>query len=414
MKKAFILDISAFLHRGYFAFPDLKASDGTPSGALYFFMTKLTDIFQNFGKPDYLIAAMDSKAQKLFRNELYPEYKSGRKSKPEELKIQFEIFKELATYLGMEIIEKPGYEADDVIGYCTKYFSNIEVESYMFTTDKDMAQLCVDDLVKQVIMLTAEKSKGKGLAKYKVIDKDTVVDFLGVAAYQVPDLFGLVGDKADAIPGVNMIGEKKGIALINTYGMLENIYAHIDDITGKTKEYLLEDKEKAFLSRELATIKTDFEIENTITKWAGFEFLKLKNILEKLDMYKTMTLFDLTFENLKDNHTNSIYDLIYKNLQTEEMHKMIFVFEEEWKIKVFKLPIKYMEENDYIKYFSEKENIEFSLQSPNLITGINTILKEFGINLKIHKIPFIYSKMTTKEMISELERVKTELIMSKR
>ena len=164
----------------------------------------------------------------------------------------------------------------------------------------------------------------------------------------------------------------------------------------------------------MATIKTDFEIENTITIWAGFEFLKLKNILEKLDMYKTMTLFDLTFENLKDNHTNSVYDLIYKNLQTEEMHKMIFIFEEEWKIKVFKLPIKYMEENDYIKYFSEKENIEFSVQSPNLITGINTILKEFGINLKIHKIPFIYSNMTTKEMINELERVKTELILNKR
>ena len=79
---------------------------------------------------------------------------------------------------------------------------------------------------------------------------------------------------------------------------------------------MLKDKDNAFLSRKLATIDTDFKIEESIRKWLGFEFLKLKNILEKMDMYKTMTLFDLTFENLKDNHTNSMYDLVYKNSKT--------------------------------------------------------------------------------------------------
>ena len=414
MKKAFILDISAFLHRGYFAFPDLKASDGTPSGALYFFMTKLTDIFQKFGKPDYLIAAMDSKAQKLFRNELYPEYKSGRKSKPEELKIQFEIFKELSEGLGMQIIEKPGYEADDIIGYCTKYFSSINVESYMFTTDKDMAQLCVNNLVKQIIILTAEKSTGKGMAKYKIIDQKNVIDFLGVEAHQIPDLFGLVGDKADAIPGVNMIGEKKGATLINKYGFLENIYSNIDEITGKTKEYLLQDKDKAFLSRKLATIDTDFKIEESIRKWLGFEFLKLKNILEKMDMYKTMTLFDLTFENLKDNHTNSIYDLIYMNGKTEETFKTTFIFDNEWDITTFKIPKHFITEQQYIDFMEQKENALFNLKAPNLITGINLILKEFGINLKIHKMPFIYCKLQTIEMLNEIKKEKTELILNKR
>lgn len=414
MKKAFILDISAFLHRGYFAFPDLKASDGTPSGALYFFMTKLIDIFQNFGKPDYLIAAIDSKAQKLFRNELYPEYKSGRKSKPEELKIQFEIFKEIANNLGMQMIEKPGYEADDIIGYCTKYFSTINVESYMFTTDKDMAQLCVNDLVKQVIMLTAEKSKGKGLAKYKIIDKKSVVDFLGVEANQIPDLFGLIGDKADAIPGVKMIGEKKGATLINAYGFLENIYSNIDSITGKTKEYLLQDKENAFLSRKLATIETDFKIEEAIQKWLGFEFSNLKTLLEKLDMYKTMTLLDLTFENLKDNHTNSIYDLIYVNKKTEEAFKTTFIFDNEWNITTFKIPKHYITEQQYIDFMEQKENALFNLKAPNLITGINLILKEFGINLKIHKMPFIYCKLQTIEMLNEIEKEQTELILNKR
>lgn len=414
MKKAFILDISAFLHRGYFAFPDLKASDGTPSGALYFFMTKLIDIFQNFGKPDYLIAAIDSKAQKLFRNELYPEYKSGRKSKPEELKIQFEIFKEIANNLGMQMIEKPGYEADDIIGYCTKYFSTINVESYMFTTDKDMAQLCVNDLVKQVIMLTAEKSKGKGLAKYKIIDKKSVVDFLGVEANQIPDLFGLIGDKADAIPGVKMIGEKKGATLINTYGFLENIYSNIDSITGKTKEYLLQDKENAFLSRKLATIETDFKIEEAIQKWLGFEFSNLKTLLEKLDMYKTMTLLDLTFENLKDNHTNSIYDLIYVNRKTEETFKTTFIFNNEWDITTFKIPKHFITEQQYIDFMEQKENALFNLKAPNLITGINLILKEFGINLKIHKMPFIYCKLQTIEMLNEIEKEQTELILNKR
>lgn len=414
MKKAFILDISAFLHRGYFAFPDLNASDGTPSGALYFFMTKLIDIFQNFGKPDYLIAAIDSKAQKLFRNELYPEYKSGRKSKPEELKIQFEIFKEIANNLGMQMIEKPGYEADDIIGYCTKYFSTINVESYMFTTDKDMAQLCVNDLVKQVIMLTAEKSKGKGLAKYKIIDKKSVVDFLGVEANQIPDLFGLIGDKADAIPGVKMIGEKKGATLINTYGFLENIYSNIDSITGKTKEYLLQDKENAFLSRKLATIETDFKIEEAIQKWLGFEFSNLKTLLEKLDMYKTMTLLDLTFENLKDNHTNSIYDLIYVNRKTEEAFKTTFIFDNEWNITTFKIPKHFITEQQYIDFMEQKENALFNLKAPNLITGINLILKEFGINLKIHKMPFIYCKLQTIEMLNEIEKEQTELILNKR
>ena len=414
MKKAFILDISAFLHRGYFAFPDLKASDGTPSGALYFFMTKLIDIFQNFGKPDYLIAAIDSKAQKLFRNELYPEYKSGRKSKPEELKIQFEIFKEISNNLGMQMIEKPGYEADDIMGYCTKYFSTINVESYMFTTDKDMAQLCVNDLVIQVIMLTAEKSKGKGLAKYKIIDQKSVVDFLGVEANQIPDLFGLIGDKADAIPGVKMIGEKKGATLINTYGFLENIYSNIDSITGKTKEYLLQDKENAFLSRKLATIETDFKIEEAIQKWLGFEFSNLKTLLEKLDMYKTMTLLDLTFENLKDNHTNSIYDLIYTNKKTEEIFKTTFIFNNEWDITTFKIPEHFIIEQQYVDFMEQKENALFNIKAPNLITGINLILKEFGVNLKIHKMPFIYCKLQTTEMINEMQKEKVELILNKR
>lgn len=411
MKKAFILDISAFLHRGYYAFPDLKASDGTPTGAVYFFMTKFIDILQNFGRPDYIIAAIDSKEKPLFRKDIYPEYKSGRPQKHEDLKTQIEIFKSLAKYLNIQYIEKAGYEADDVMGYCTKYFSKENVESYMFTTDKDMAQLCVDDLVKQVILLTAAKSSGKGMNKYKVVDKYNVKEFLGVEASQVPDLFGLIGDKADAIPGVKGIGEVGGAKLIEEYQFLENIYENIENIKGATKKKLLENKENAFLSRELATIKTDFTIDESMRKWDGFDFLNLQTLLTKMDMYKTMTLFDLTLENLKDNQTNEAYRIIYKE-NTSKIFVSDFYFSEEWKITTYKFD-KYEQYKNLDKEDFSNDNVVFRTSSNNLINGINIFLKEMGINHKLYKMPFIYYDYSFGKAMNEIERTGLQLIIYK-
>ena len=282
MKKAVILDTSAIMYRTHFALMGMRNSKGLATGATYGFVNTLEGVLKEFS-PDYLVACLDIKRSELKRSEELETYKAHRESMPDDLVAQQEYIMSVLEGYKIPKYKIDGYEADDVMATLATKFSedtDEEIEVYIVTGDKDLAQL-VNGKIN--IALLGKGDKKSSLFKYIRTDED-VVEYLGVTPDKIPDLFGLMGDSSDGIPGVSGIGPKTGVELINKYGNLEGLYEHIDEIKGKRKEKLIEDKENAFLSRKLATVYKDIEIEYDKNK------LKLENkdLNKLLEIYKTM------------------------------------------------------------------------------------------------------------------------------
>ena len=282
MKKAVILDTSAIMYRTHFALMGMRNSKGLATGATYGFVNTLEGVLKEFS-PDYLVACLDIKRSELKRSEELETYKAHRESMPDDLVAQQEYIMSVLEGYKIPKYKIDGYEADDVMATLATKFSedtDEEIEVYIVTGDKDLAQL-VNGKIN--IALLGKGDKKSSLFKYIKTDED-VVEYLGVTPDKIPDLFGLMGDSSDGIPGVSGIGPKTGVELINKYGNLEGLYEHIDEIKGKRKEKLIEDKENAFLSRKLATVYRDIEIEYDKNK------LKLENkdLNKLLEIYRIM------------------------------------------------------------------------------------------------------------------------------
>ena len=282
MKKAVILDTSAIMYRTHFALMGMRNSKGLATGATYGFVNTLEGVLKEFS-PDYLVACLDIKRSELKRSEELETYKAHRESMPDDLVAQQEYIMSVLEGYKIPKYKIDGYEADDVMATLATKFSedtDEEIEVYIVTGDKDLAQL-VNGKIN--IALLGKGDKKSSLFKYIRTDED-VIEYLGVTPDKIPDLFGLMGDSSDGIPGVSGIGPKTGVELINKYGNLEGLYEHIDEIKGKRKEKLIEDKGNAFLSRKLATVYKDIEIEYDKNK------LKLENkdLNKLLEIYKTM------------------------------------------------------------------------------------------------------------------------------
>ena len=312
MKKAVILDTSAIMYRTHFALMGMRNSKGLATGATYGFVNTLEGVLKEFS-PDYLVACLDIKRSELKRSEELETYKAHRESMPDDLVAQQEYIMSVLEGYKIPKYKIDGYEADDVMATLATKFSedtDEEIEVYIVTGDKDLAQL-VNGKIN--IALLGKGDKKSSLFKYIRTDED-VIEYLGVTPDKIPDLFGLMGDSSDGIPGVSGIGPKTGVELINKYGNLEGLYEHIDEIKGKRKEKLIEDKENAFLSRKLATVYRDIEIEYDKNK------LKLENkdLNKLLEVYRAMEFkkFAAAIENqLKKSADSSVS--IEKN-DTEE------------------------------------------------------------------------------------------------
>ena len=303
MKKAVILDTSAIMYRSHFALMGMRNSSGMSTGATFGFINTLESVIREF-RPDYLVACLDVKRDELERTGELETYKAHRESMPDDLVAQQEYIMSVLEGYKIPKYKIDGYEADDVMATLATKFSedtDEEIEVYIVTGDKDLAQL-VNGKIN--IALLGKGDKKSSLFKYIRTDED-VIEYLGVTPDKIPDLFGLMGDSSDGIPGVSGIGPKTGVELINKYGNLEGLYEHIDEIKGKRKEKLIEDKENAFLSRKLATVYKDIEIEYDKNK------LKLENkdLNKLLEIYKTMEFkkFAAAIENqLKKSADNSV------------------------------------------------------------------------------------------------------------
>ncbi len=275
-KTAYLFDGTSLAYRAFYAIRDLSTSTGFPTNAIYGFIRMFLKLYKDF-KPEYVAVAFDV-GKKTFRNELLKEYKANRKPTPDNFKVQLPYIKKFLECLGITVLEKEGYEADDILGTVAKKLASEGHRVFIVTPDKDMRQL-IDEKIAVIAI-----SNKTGLKK--IYDLETFRKEYGVDPQQIPDLFGLAGDSIDNIPGVPGIGEKTAKKLIADFGSLEGLYENLDELTPKRKELLKKFKEQAFLSRELAKIDTNVPVD------VSLEDLKVKEpegkclgeILKELEM----------------------------------------------------------------------------------------------------------------------------------
>lgn len=249
MDKLLIIDGNSIANRAFYAMPFFSNKEGKPSGAVYGFLNILIKILLQ-EKPTHVAVAFDH-ARQTFRNQIYSEYKGQRKPTPPELIEQFPVLKEMLKNIGIQTFEYENIEADDIIGTISK---NTSCQKILLSGDRDLFQL-IDD--KTLVFFPR-----KGVSEADKVTLENLKDIYGVSfPSQVIELKALMGDTSDNIPGVRGVGEKTALSLIEKYDNLNNIYKNLDDIKGKLKENLIDYKNDAFMSKELATIKTDCDFE---------------------------------------------------------------------------------------------------------------------------------------------------------
>lgn len=253
MNKLLIIDGNSIANRAFYALPFLSNHEGKPTGAVFGFANILLKVLTEI-KPSHLVVAFDH-ARKTFRNEIYSEYKMQRKPSPDELVLQFPVIKEMLNVMNIEVIEQSGIEADDIIGSVCK---NFDGEKIILSGDRDLLQL-IDENTN--VWLTK-----KGVSEVDKVDTERLKQLFNLLPQQIIELKALMGDSSDNIPGVNGVGEKTALSLLDRYRDIDGVYAHIDEIKGKLKEKLVNDKDKAYMSKKLATIKCDCEIDFDIDR----------------------------------------------------------------------------------------------------------------------------------------------------
>lgn len=276
MNTLLLIDGNAIMHRAYHALPPFKSSDGTPTNVAYGFLSMLYKVVSDF-KPDYVASVFDTPSP-TFRNEIFKEYQIQRPKIDDDFIVQIPLVKEALDQGGIFRLEKDGYEADDLIGTISRIFDGNKHRVIIVTGDKDIFQLINDNVF--------VASPQLGLANIKIFDKSEVEQKLDVAPDKIVDYKALAGDPSDNYPGAKGIGPKTAAALIHKYGSIENIYANLKNIeSDKVKIILEKEKGNVLISKKLATILQDVEINLDIEKlkFTGFN-KKLKDFLEKYQM----------------------------------------------------------------------------------------------------------------------------------
>lgn len=336
MKRAVLLDVSAIMYRAYFANMNFRTKN-EPTGAVYGFINTLLSIIKEFN-PDYMAAAFDVKRSSLKRTEIYSDYKSNRQSTPEDLVAQIPRIEEVLDAFNINRYRIESYEADDVLGSIAKKIARDDLEVIIVTGDKDLSQLVEKNIT---IALLGKGTEGEKFGMLRTAED--VVNYLGVVPEKIPDLFGLIGDKSDGIPGVTKIGEKKALAIFSKYDSLEKIYENIDDLKNiegigpSLIKNLTNEKDIAFLSRELAKIFTNLDInveeENLKYSMDKEKLYELCKILEFKMFIKKLNLEEKTQTSNFDHKAVllSLFDKIEDVEKTEKVEKEI-VYEKELNI----------------------------------------------------------------------------------
>lgn len=287
MSKIVLIDGHSILNRAFFGVPDLTNSEGLHTNAIYGFLNILFKILDE-ETPDYLMVAFDVKAP-TFRHQMYSEYKGTRKPMADELRQQVPVIKEVLQAMGIKIVELPGFEADDILGTVAKRSEKEGMDVSLVSGDRDLLQIATDK-----IKIRIPKTKGGKTQIEDYYSKD-VVEKYQVDPITFIDLKALMGDTADNIPGVPKVGEKTATNLLVTYGSLDDIYEHLEEVKSKSiHETLKENRELAYLSKKLATIEIDAPVEldyseakvhdfYTDEAYKYFKRLEFKNMLGRFE-----------------------------------------------------------------------------------------------------------------------------------
>ncbi|MCR4874650.1 MAG: DNA polymerase I [Clostridia bacterium] len=356
MGKILVLDSNSLINRAFYALPNFSNRKGQFTGAIFGYMNMLLKLIDEY-KPDYIIATFDRHAP-TFRKQMYQEYKAQRKGMPDELRAQIEPMKEVLRAMDIPILEMDGYEADDIIGTIAKTYKD---QTYIVTGDRDSLQL-VDDST--TVLLTR-----KGVSEIEAFTPQYLKETWNMVPSQIVDLKSLMGDTSDNIPGVPGVGEKTAKDLLEKYQTLDGVYEHIDEIKGKLKEKLELNKELAYLSYKLATIKIDtpisFDLESA--KFSGEYAPKLFDVLKDLELNKIIEKMSLSGG---EKHEEIKIDI--KNIVSVDGLKE--VKDEIFRTKKFSLAI-----NENIEISTNKNNAYQIQLSDNLLEGIffDAFLYEF-------------------------------------
>ena len=279
-RKLVIIDGANTIYRAFFAIPNLRAPDGTPTNAALGFTNILTKVLRE-EEPDYVAVAFDPRG-KTFRHGLYGAYKAGRDAQPEDLTKQFPLVRELLEAQGIRILEVADFEADDVIATLVALAPE-DVEVTIISTDKDLMQL----VSPRVVLADGMKDRRYGPAE--------VEERFGVPPERMLDLRSLVGDPSDNIPGVKGIGEKGAAKLIAEWETLENLLAHVGEVTAKRARTALEEHaDEAVLSKQLATLRADVPLPVPFEELACTQprFDDLRSIFERLGFTRQLAALD--------------------------------------------------------------------------------------------------------------------------
>ncbi len=290
-KRFIIIDSDALLYRAYYALPPLKNNKGEVVNAVYGFLLVFLKTIREFN-PNFIVAAFDFPSP-TFRHKKYKKYKSKRLRAPDDLRQQFPKIKEILKNFRVQMFEKKGFEADDIIGTIVKEKEKKypEVEAIILSGDMDIFRLASKNT--KIYFLK------QGVKNSSIYDEKKVKDrYQGLEPKQLPDIKGLRGDPSDNIPGVFGIGEKTAICLVKKFGTIENLYEKLEKDDQETKEIkktvkkkLLEQKEQAFTSKMLSEIRFDVPIEFDLNKCRWGEYNKEK-IIQIFKEYQFKTLLN--------------------------------------------------------------------------------------------------------------------------
>ena len=317
-----LVDGSSYLYRAFHALPELTNSQGQQTGAVYGVLNMLRKLVESY-EPKYMAVVFDARG-KTFRNDLYPDYKANRPPMPEELSSQVEPLLELVHAMGYPLLQVPQVEADDVIGTLALQASAAGWNTVISTGDKDLAQL-VNERVS--LINTMNNSQ---------LDEQGVVEKFGVKPEQIIDYLALVGDTSDNIPGIPKVGPKTAAKWLNQYETLDQLVAHAADIKGKAGDNLRSHLDQLALSKDLATIRCDVELDMSLDNLSlrpaqpdelrdWFERLEFKNWLKQLnaDTEKEPQDTDVPPTSLQGDYqtilTRQVFDAWMERLQQAEL-----------------------------------------------------------------------------------------------
>lgn len=410
MKKVILIDGNNLLFRSFYATAYsgsiLRNSKGFPTNALYGFINMLNKII-NEEKPSYMMIAFDK--GKTFRHEKYDGYKDGRRETPLELKQQFPVAKEIARTMGIKCFEIDNYEADDIIGTFAK---EVDIDDDFIGTivssDKDLLQLISSDVDVKLLKTN----------DYIRMNKQTFYETYGLSPEKMVDLKALMGDASDNIPGVKGIGEKTALNLLHEYGTLDGIYENLDKIRNSIKEKLINDKEKAYFSYELATIYKEVPIDTNLEniKYEGitnkyipllkeYEFYSIIKKLDKKEEPKKELVYEIK-QNITLNDDFAYYILTKGNYHDQNVIGLA-IYNNYTSCYIEGENIKQLDifNNDNIKYtYDLKKNItlfkylDIPFNNRNKDLMIETYLLNYNIKDDLSYLTSICGETTTEDV----------------